>query len=119
MVKVAKYRGSVLLCLVFTCSDDNLAQAHGLHKYLGVPNFSSKLTSPTRTNIVPYPIQQHASNTVSILNWVLVMLSNVLTPARRSRWAPKPNLTGFDPKAFIAATGTPANDPWKKAYVHK
>ncbi|OJD39067.1 nadh-ubiquinone oxidoreductase b12 subunit family protein [Diplodia corticola] len=25
-----------------------------------------------------------------------------------------PNLTGFDPKKFAAAAGTPANDPWKR-----
>ncbi|PQE32770.1 NADh-ubiquinone oxidoreductase b12 subunit family protein [Rutstroemia sp. NJR-2017a WRK4] len=29
--------------------------------------------------------------------------------------APRGNLTGFDPKALAAASGTPANDPWAKA----
>ncbi|KAE8440940.1 hypothetical protein EG329_006179 [Mollisiaceae sp. DMI_Dod_QoI] len=31
------------------------------------------------------------------------------------RRAPRPNLTGFDPKAFAASSGTPANDPWARA----
>ncbi|TVY88861.1 hypothetical protein LAWI1_G006181 [Lachnellula willkommii] len=31
------------------------------------------------------------------------------------RRAPRPNLTGFDPKAFAAAAGTPKNDPWARA----
>ncbi|KAH7360860.1 NADH-ubiquinone oxidoreductase B12 subunit family protein [Rhexocercosporidium sp. MPI-PUGE-AT-0058] len=35
-----------------------------------------------------------------------------LTSVRR---APRANLTGFDPKAFAAAAGTPANDPWARA----
>ncbi|KAF4625938.1 hypothetical protein G7Y89_g12225 [Cudoniella acicularis] len=29
--------------------------------------------------------------------------------------APRPNLTGFDVKAFVASTGPSANDPWAKA----
>ncbi|KAH8663363.1 NADH-ubiquinone oxidoreductase B12 subunit family-domain-containing protein [Tricladium varicosporioides] len=29
--------------------------------------------------------------------------------------AARPNLTGFDPKAYAAAAGTPANDPWARA----
>ncbi|KAF2720545.1 hypothetical protein K431DRAFT_89695 [Polychaeton citri CBS 116435] len=28
--------------------------------------------------------------------------------------APKANLTGFSPRAFAAAAGSPANDPWKR-----
>ncbi|KAI1004922.1 hypothetical protein K3495_g3294 [Podosphaera aphanis] len=31
-----------------------------------------------------------------------------------ARRAPKLNLTGFDPKAFAAAAGSPANDPWAR-----
>ncbi|TVY67502.1 hypothetical protein LSUE1_G005340 [Lachnellula suecica] len=30
------------------------------------------------------------------------------------RRAARPNLTGFDPKAFAASAGTPANDPWAR-----
>ncbi|EPE35431.1 hypothetical protein GLAREA_11130 [Glarea lozoyensis ATCC 20868] len=30
------------------------------------------------------------------------------------RAGPRPNLTGFDPKAYASAAGTPANDPWAK-----
>ncbi|KAK3061180.1 hypothetical protein LTS18_006861 [Coniosporium uncinatum] len=33
----------------------------------------------------------------------------------RPRWAPKTNLSGFDPQKFAAASGQPANDPWKRA----
>ncbi|KAH8815642.1 NADH-ubiquinone oxidoreductase B12 subunit family-domain-containing protein [Xylogone sp. PMI_703] len=34
-----------------------------------------------------------------------------LTSVRR---AGRPNLTGFDPKAFAAAAGSPSNDPWAR-----
>ncbi|KAH8602338.1 NADH-ubiquinone oxidoreductase B12 subunit family-domain-containing protein [Bisporella sp. PMI_857] len=30
------------------------------------------------------------------------------------RQAQRQNLTGFDPKAFVAAAGQPANDPWAR-----
>ncbi|KAI4723301.1 hypothetical protein E4T48_00418 [Aureobasidium sp. EXF-10727] len=28
--------------------------------------------------------------------------------------APRPNLTGFDPQKFAAASGQPRNDPWAR-----
>jgi len=28
--------------------------------------------------------------------------------------APRPNLTGFDPQKFAAASGQPAHDPWAR-----
>ncbi|KAK8199420.1 NADH-ubiquinone oxidoreductase B12 subunit family-domain-containing protein [Phyllosticta capitalensis] len=28
--------------------------------------------------------------------------------------APRGNLTGFDPRKLAAATGSPANDPWRR-----
>ncbi|CAG8982728.1 hypothetical protein HYALB_00001010 [Hymenoscyphus albidus] len=34
-----------------------------------------------------------------------------LTHIRR---APRANLTGFDPRAFVASSGSPANDPWRR-----
>lgn len=30
---------------------------------------------------------------------------------------PRATLTGFDMKKYVAATGQPANDPWKRQYV--
>ncbi|PBP19889.1 hypothetical protein BUE80_DR009265 [Diplocarpon rosae] len=35
-----------------------------------------------------------------------------LSSVRRA--SPRPNLTGFDPKAYAAAAGTPKNDPWAR-----
>ncbi|KAE9985591.1 hypothetical protein EG327_004635 [Venturia inaequalis] len=29
-----------------------------------------------------------------------------------------PNITGFDPKKLAAASGSPANDPWKRLFKH-
>ncbi|OCK76147.1 hypothetical protein K432DRAFT_248413, partial [Lepidopterella palustris CBS 459.81] len=29
--------------------------------------------------------------------------------------APRPSVTGFDPKKFAAAAGQPKNDPWARA----
>lgn len=31
--------------------------------------------------------------------------------------APKPNITGFDPKKFAASSGHAKNDPWARACV--
>lgn len=45
-------------------------------------------------------------------------LTNIVSSIRR---AAKPNLTGFDPKAFARAAGPaggPKNDPWARAYVY-
>lgn len=40
------------------------------------------------------------------------------TDKNLSRMAPpRPNLTGFDVRKFVASSGTPANDPWARAYV--
>lgn len=36
------------------------------------------------------------------------------TDIRRQITMAPPNITGFDPKKFAAAAGTPANDPWKR-----
>lgn len=30
---------------------------------------------------------------------------------------PKYGLTGFNPAKYAAASGTPANDPWKRVYA--
>ena len=35
----------------------------------------------------------------------------------RSAGEPKPNITGFEMRKFLAATGRPRYDPWERAYV--
>ncbi|KAL2128130.1 hypothetical protein VTI74DRAFT_9622 [Chaetomium olivicolor] len=39
-----------------------------------------------------------------------------MQPSRilRANGEPKPNITGFDMRKFLAATGTPRYDPWER-----
>ncbi len=49
----------------------------------------------------------------------------IITPANpsnphrilRSAGEPKPNITGFEMRKFLASTGRPRYDPWERAYV--
>ncbi|WPG97315.1 NADH-ubiquinone oxidoreductase B12 subunit family-domain-containing protein [Acrodontium crateriforme] len=40
--------------------------------------------------------------------------SRPLISKHTSKMAPRADLTGFNPQRFAAASGSPANDPWKR-----
>jgi hypothetical protein len=57
---------------------------------------------------------------IQFVEWGVIwgMVTDINCRGLRAQ-AHKPNLTGFDPKAYAEAAGQTQGDPWARAYVHQ